>query len=556
MKTNRTILFFAALSLLFLGSCDDEGFLTEEPKTFNTIDNIFSSSAQTDQLLITMYSEFRSFKVTNRQMKGFGTDVYDSPLFRLGQSFTDYSRINPQNGVFNTFYTFYYEMITRANTVIEVANRENISWPSEAERAYVIAQAKFFRGYSYGSLAQLFGGVPLVTEVLSEPKFDFVRATREETYQFAIADLEAAVPDLPETTPQDGRVVRGAAQHYLSEFYLSLGIVTGSDSDFQRSVDFANDVIDGGVFSLMISRFGERMDEADKDVWWDLFRKNNVNYNDGNMECVWSIQTDFDAWQAEDNEAFLNYPRVFMPALRVIPGVSGTDEDVGGRGVAFIAPTNYTKDSIWDPAISDNDQRNAEHNIRRIIRYNDPSYPPDNPGSLIGQIVPQDSIDKADENLGLVYPIYQKLTTDNFLDENIGFRPKSNLFRDEYAIRLAETILLRAEAYHRLGNNQAAANNINLLRSRAQCTYLVSAGEVDIDFILDERARELLAEESRWQTLLRMGGTVAVDRIRRYAFHPHVATSLTFDYNLWPIPQTVIDRNSGVVLEQNPGWNR
>lgn len=82
---------------------------------------------------------------------------------------------------------------------------------------------------------------------------------------------------------------------------------------------------------------------------------------------------------------------------------------------------------------------------------------------------------------------------------------QSNLFRDEYLIRLPETILLRAEAKMRSGDNAGAADDINLLRKRAQCDYLVKASDVNVDLILDERARELVYEECRWNTLLRMG---------------------------------------------------
>ena len=133
---------------------------------------------------------------------------------------------------------------------------------------------------------------------------------------------------------------------------------------------------------------------------------------------------------------------------------------------------------------------------------------------------------------------------------------KSNIFRDKYAVRLAETIMLRAEAYHRKGENQKAADDINMIRTRAQCDIMAAEGDITIDYILDERARELYAEESRWNTLLRMGGTVATDRIKAHALHPHVGLTLTFDYNLWPIPQSAIDRNKDVKMEQNPGWNR
>jgi hypothetical protein len=132
----------------------------------------------------------------------------------------------------------------------------------------------------------------------------------------------------------------------------------------------------------------------------------------------------------------------------------------------------------------------------------------------------------------------------------------SNLFRDEYIIRLPETILLRAEAKQRNGDKTGAAADINLLRDRAQCSYKVTAADMDDNFntILDERARELVYEECRWNTLLRMGGTIAVDRIRKYAYWPTTAATLTFNYNLWPIPQTVIDTNKDVDIAQNEGW--
>ncbi|MDR1181731.1 MAG: RagB/SusD family nutrient uptake outer membrane protein, partial [Bacteroidales bacterium] len=55
-------------------------------------------------------------------------------------------------------------------------------------------------------------------------------------------------------------------------------------------------------------------------------------------------------------------------------------------------------------------------------------------------------------------------------------------------------------------------------------------------------------------TLLRMGGTVAVDRIKKCAFWPETVTSLSFNYNLWPIPQSIIDVNKDVPMAQNPGW--
>lgn len=548
-------------SLLLLGSilaglgCNDEEFLQEVPQSFYTTDNIFSSGTQVEQTLITLYNADRTFRTGDNQFNGIiqgkGTDVMVTPAFRQGNNFSDYSTINPDHPNVRDLFNRHYQIISHANTTLAAADLEGITFESEAVRDYIVAQARFFRAKMYGSLAQLFGGVAIVTEVATEPRFDYVRSTREEVYQFAIDELEAILNDLPETTDQPGRVVRGAAQHFLSEFYLSLGIETGNNAAYDQAIKYASDLIDGSIYSLMTERFGTRKDEPGKDVYWDLFRLGNINYADGNTESIWTYQNDFGAKLAGDNGAQLEHPRYWMPVWRVITGVTGVLEDVGGRGVAFFAPTPLTETIIWDPSISADDIRGAPSNIRRTIIYNDPTFP-----ELLGMVVPQSAIDEANASLlGSVYPIFEKFTTDMF--EGIGQgENRSNIFRDRYAIRLPETILLRAEAYHRKGDNEAAAADINLIRNRAQCSILATAADVDIDYILDERARELFGEESRWNTLLRMGGTVAVDRIRTYAKHEWTTNSLTFDFNLLPIPQSVIDRNKDVVWEQNPGWNR
>jgi hypothetical protein len=116
-------------------------------------------------------------------------------------------------------------------------------------------------------------------------------------------------------------------------------------------------------------------------------------------------------------------------------------------------------------------------------------------------------------------------------------------------MRLAETYLLRAEAYFRKGDRGNAKTDINTIRRRAHATE-ISEAQVSIDFILDERARELVIEEQRRRTLVRMG--VLYDRVRRY--NPSSAGTVKPFNLLWPIPQTVINSNTGAVIEQNEGY--
>lgn len=183
-------------------------------------------------------------------------------------------------------------------------------------------------------------------------------------------------------------------------------------------------------------------------------------------------------------------------------------------------------------------------------------------GNYYGKVVPWDVLHKVSNGVKdrqaetFLFPISCKIATDKYsgyiagIDGNFSF-----LYRDDYLARLPETILLRAEVKWRLGDNAGAAADINKLRERAQCGYMVMASDVNLDLILDERARELVYEEHRWNTLLRMGGTVAIDRIKKYAYWDVARTSLANkNFNLWPIPQSVIDTNKDIKLEQNPGW--
>jgi hypothetical protein len=117
-------------------------------------------------------------------------------------------------------------------------------------------------------------------------------------------------------------------------------------------------------------------------------------------------------------------------------------------------------------------------------------------------------------------------------------------------MRLAETYLLRAEAYLNKNEKVKAAADINVVRARAKATP-VSPNELDIDYLLDERARELVAEEPRRLTLARLG--LLYSRVKKY--NPVSASSIKEYNNLLPIPQTEIDANQGAVLEQNPGYN-
>src|SRR5690606_17269448 len=133
-----------------------------------------------------------------------------------------------------------------------------------------------------------------------------------------------------------------------------------------------------------------------------------------------------------------------------------------------------------------------------------------------------------------------------------GYDRDGRLFSDIYAIRLAETYLLRAEAYLKDNDPVNAAADINAVRERAGVT-VVSPGEVTIDYILDERARALTGEELRRLTLSRVG--LLYDRVSRY--NPVSAPTVQPYHNLLPIPQDQIELVEGEIdkFPQNDGYH-
>ena len=121
--------------------------------------------------------------------------------------------------------------------------------------------------------------------------------------------------------------------------------------------------------------------------------------------------------------------------------------------------------------------------------------------------------------------------------------------KDRMKFRLAETYLLLAEANINLGNTQAAAEAINTVRRRAGASDITPA-QATIDFLLDERIRELVGEELRRFTLVRTGKMV--ERTKKY--NTVMGSKMVDTYTLWPIPQSIIDSNTGAEFPQNPGY--
>src|SRR4029079_4901408 len=113
----------------------------------------------------------------------------------------------------------------------------------------------------------------------------------------------------------------------------------------------------------------------------------------------------------------------------------------------------------------------------------------------------------------------------------------------EVIYRLDEVYLIAAEADVGLGNTAEAATFVNVLHQRAASAahkndYNVTAGQMTLDYIMDERERELAGEHNRWYDLVRPGAQFFVDRVKKY--NPRATANVKLTHALRPIPQSQI----------------
>lgn len=540
------IIFLPFMLSVFLFSCK-KSFLDETPLSSLSTQKVLSSEAGFENYITALHEAARDEMAEEDASTYFYIMQAGTDVAAFGNSTvknTDYHNLlTPASSTVELVWDWAYkEMLLRANTIIVYADKPELDhiWESEAQKNRIIAEARFFRAYTYNMLANLYGGVPIVDTIYAKPKTDFVRATREQVLDFARKDLEFASKWLPPTVDksEEGRIVKAAADHLLTEVYISLG-------QYDNAIASASAVINSGLYHLMTERFGSQKDQPG-DVFSDLFRDGNQNRSSGNMESIY-------VWQFEDmtvggqgssngNNRLRNWGP-WYERLKDPDGKSGmVVVDSLGRGTGQIRPTNYALYDIWKGQW-DQDMRNSVYNMRRKFYYTNPA------SKYFGKLVEPKTTEI--DTMQNIYPYSRKIEGNVGTLTHTSTSWSGRTYQDFMVFRLAGTYLLRAEAYLDKNDKIHAAEDINVVRARAHASP-VDPSDVDLDYLLDERARELITEEPRRRTLVRMGQLVS--RTRKYNIREITRNSIE-DYNrFWPIPQEAIDANFSAKLEQNAGY--
>ncbi len=556
-------------------SCDEEKFLEEKPLDFYSPVNSLQKSSEFQAAVNYLHNRVRHImwgginldaNFALRYATDFAVNATDyNPPVKLN----DYKNtMVPTFAVPQIIWEANYVVISNANVIID---RTKLSTSlTEAEKKAFTAQALFFRALSYRMLANLYGGVPLILEEVTVPRRDYTRATRDAVFQQCKTDLLEAIAGLDDIDKvKDGKVNKQVAKHLLAEIYISLNLA-------DEAIAVASEVISYPAVSLMVNRFG-RFKDKPGDVYRDLFELNNQNRTSGNKEGLYVIQADYlnlasaqrdvTQWALVPNMGSLTIKSTVGGVVKSVPAIMGYNDKLSGRGVGWMRPTTHFLYTIWKDDFK-GDIRNSQYNIVRDFQIdgvasNSADYGKWYVADGYAKKAPSFAdtirnwfpiIKKTSLSQGDFPPEYLKRDANGTpivspLGGNILVNASENVFKDQYLFRLAETYLLRAEAFILKGDKQKAADDLNVLRARAK-TIPVNPNDVNLDYILDERLRELYGEELRMVTLTRLGKLY--DRNVRY--NEKSGVSIQPYHNLWPIPFSEIERNIEIQMEQNPGY--
>jgi starch-binding outer membrane protein, SusD/RagB family len=471
-----------------------------------------------------------------------GTDVaYNkapADLDPFAVPYTNYENLTSTDPAAAFVWKWAYNLINNCNTVITKVDAAPMG---QANKNSIKAEASFFRAIAYNTLATLFGKVPIITEPIAGPKTDFTRAPLADVNALITGDLTLAKTSLPSIAAvksnSKGRMYSRANKSMASQLLAEVYLRTGQNNLAEAECDA---VINSGDFNLVTSRYGIKASQPG-DAFSDMFIYGNQRKGQGNRESIWTVEienpnTVVGGAGMATSTLFPGYVfaapqqrRVWGSRYHQQAGMLLCDS-LGGRGISRLAVTYFVLNNYGA-----GDMRNSQFNIRRDYWYNNPASP------LFGQKVNPNAAGVDTNRL-----IVPQITKWNQFDPNDAFG--FAMIKDIIVMRLGETYLLKAEAQFKQGNTGGAATTLNILRARANAAA-ITGSDVTLDFILDERARELIGEENRRMTLMRTGTLV-----NRVAGRGLKITGIAAKHLLLPIPLSEIQLNKDAVLEQNPGY--
>jgi len=537
---NIKLILYSLVAVTLLASCED--FL-EEKLTADVSSSTYYTTVQGfEDAVKATYTPMKDYwgQEMGCTMTAFGTDTYTNGADGSHKEINFYNNeLNPAQQYMRDTWRVMYQGINQANAVIGRA--ADIEGLSESQRDLRLAEVRFLRALYYFTLVRTYGDVHLTLEETQGAEVESNRTGIAEIYsQAIIPDLELAIANLPVEQNDYGRITKPAAEFLLSKVYLTRGWSTAAEgSDWQNAINLADRVINDYNFALL-------------DDFADVFALDNQV----NSEVVWSIQnTTNQLINGNGNRAHL----YFLMEYDKLPGMTRDIEN--GRPWKRFKPTEFLL-ALWD---RDVDSRYVKSFKHAFYANNESGIPTDDNGNRLFEVgdtaIFMPGVEWTDEQIAskpyLVirpseYTEREYLTLAKHLDNTRPDRQWTQGSRDWMLMRLAELYFIAAEAHLQLGNVDEATEYINVIRRRGAWPGMEDAMEVtsvDLDFVLDEKAREMVGECHRWFDLARTGKLV--ERVRLH--NPQAGGNIQDYHVLRPIPQEQIDKTTST-YPQNPGY--
>ncbi len=539
----------AVLSFAALTGCSS--FLDQDLKSNVPGPEFYGTAQGYESLRNAAYSSLRSIYGGDPWLFEGGTDLFATGRTSVNVCNLYSNAYTSANDAVTTFYTEHYKAISLANELIYWGN-------DDATRKNVVAQARGLRALYYLNLVQQFGGVPLIKERVSGILESVERVSTLDTYNYIISELESiAGGDDLVAEATDGTFNKRAANHYLAKAYLSRGYISNDKQDFVKAISAAEAAGAGQPltteYNTLFSNAGEGNSEVLFSVVYDLATVEDKE--SGNKQ-----QAHFGSYLNNASDGHKYTSSTLTPTLWMHE-VFNIDTDNPSQDKRYEATfMTELRQSYWDF------YDESKKDVSPVKYYYCPSWELDNVDSWRAALpsradaVVIELLPEGKNYNGVVTSYESKMEEDIFglpcfrkfddIENGKDVFSTTSSMRDIYLARLAETNLIAAEACIKSDNLSGALKYVNIVRSRANAT-LAQESEMNIDYILNERARELAGENHRWADLARTGKLA--EYVEKY--NPDISTGqITEKFYLRPIPLSAIELNPALKGHQNEGW--
>ncbi|MDG3581587.1 RagB/SusD family nutrient uptake outer membrane protein [Galbibacter pacificus] len=539
MRIKNILLGLGIISITCF-SCDD--YLEEENLSNVTADSFYTTANGYNSLINVNYAKLKDIYGGDAWLFSAGTDLYAEGRDQEPPGLSRYTQLTSSSQGVGQLYTTCYQAIQSANMAIYYSDLTEQT-PNLSQQ---LGEVKYLRANAYFLLVQTYGGVGLVTDYIDSPVLTFDRNSAEEVYSFIVSELEESLT-MVGSGAFDGHVNKRAVQHLLAKVHLTRGYESfAASDDFSKAASYADDAINGQALTIPFEELwapGNEMNaETIFSVQYDETSNSSDPTNIGNKQNYY-FSSYLGGAEVADNAPYRSY--TLCPTAFAVSLFDEGDERWEGTFMTEAFQKYYDYFRVED------------HSGLEVAHYYAPkwasttadttAYRLDHPNTTIhayGEYVPSEN-----RNFD-----YETIPVKKFDDPKSPFSSNGGSTRDIILSRLADTYLIAAEAYFQNGNAGTALARLNAVRERANATP-ATAADMDIDYILDERARELLGEYHRWFDLKRTGKLVERASMYHYLIDEGNFVGANGELKiLRPIPQEAIDLNQNKDFPQNTAY--